>query len=112
GGVMRRRGGRLGGGEGAGGPGPPRRGYRPAAPGQSPTRHASPEDTDPVNSLVQPDQRDRPEETTWNAPEMRAALAARDITRIYRLLQKVGFSQQKIAPLPGQSPPGVSEILR
>jgi transcriptional regulator with XRE-family HTH domain len=50
-----------------------------------------------------------PEE--WERPAMRAALAARDITRVYRLLQKIGFSQQKIAALTGQSQPEVSAII-
>jgi len=39
---------------------------------------------------------------------MRAVVAVRDFTRVYRLLQKVGFSQQKIAALTGQSQPEVS----
>jgi transcriptional regulator with XRE-family HTH domain len=42
---------------------------------------------------------------------MRAALGARDITRVFRLLQKVGFSQQRIAALTGQSQPEVSAII-
>jgi transcriptional regulator with XRE-family HTH domain len=50
-----------------------------------------------------------PEE--WERPDMRAALADRDITRTYRLLQKIGFSQQRIAALTGQSQPEVSAII-
>jgi transcriptional regulator with XRE-family HTH domain len=50
-----------------------------------------------------------PEE--WERPHMRAALAGRDITRVYRLLQKLGFSQQQIAALTGQSLPEVSAII-
>ena len=50
-----------------------------------------------------------PEE--WERPAMRAALAARDVTRVYRLLQRIGFSQQKIAALTGQSQPEVSAII-
>ncbi len=50
-----------------------------------------------------------PEE--WERPDMRSALAVRDISRVYRLLQKVGFSQQKIAALTGQSQPEVSAII-
>jgi transcriptional regulator with XRE-family HTH domain len=50
-----------------------------------------------------------PEE--WERPEMRAALAERDITLVYRLLQKIGFSQQRIAALTGQSQPEVSAII-
>jgi len=56
-------------------------------------------------------ERDRVEPEEWDRPEMRAALGARDITRIYRLLQKIGFSQQKIAALTGQSQPEVSAII-
>jgi transcriptional regulator with XRE-family HTH domain len=47
----------------------------------------------------------------WDEPEMRAALAVRDITVVYRLLQKIGFSQQQIASLTGQSQPEVSSII-
>jgi transcriptional regulator with XRE-family HTH domain len=50
-----------------------------------------------------------PEE--WDRPEMRAALAERDVTQIYRLLQQIGFSQQRIAALTGQSQPEVSAII-
>jgi transcriptional regulator with XRE-family HTH domain len=42
---------------------------------------------------------------------MRAALGARDVTRVYRLLQKLGYSQQRIAALTGQSQPEVSAII-
>lgn len=42
---------------------------------------------------------------------MKVALGARDVTRVYRLLQKVGFSQQRIAALTGQSQPEVSAII-
>jgi transcriptional regulator with XRE-family HTH domain len=56
-------------------------------------------------------ERDRVEPTEWDRPEMRAALAARDITRVYRLLQRIGFSQQRIAALTGQSQPEVSAII-
>ena len=42
---------------------------------------------------------------------MRAAVTVRDFTRVYRLLQKIGFSQQKIAALTGQSQPEVSAII-
>ncbi|MBV9028726.1 MAG: helix-turn-helix transcriptional regulator, partial [Pseudonocardiales bacterium] len=43
---------------------------------------------------------------------MRAALAARDIGALYRLLRRVGVSQRKIAQLTGQSPSEVSEIIK
>jgi len=39
----------------------------------------------------------------WDDPEMRAVLAARDIRTVYLLLQRAGFSQQRIAALTGQS---------
>src|SRR5262250_2561081 len=56
-------------------------------------------------------ERDSVDPEEWDRPEMRTALAARDITRIYRLLQKAGFSQQRIAALTGQSQPEVSAII-
>ncbi|MGH3720721.1 MAG: helix-turn-helix domain-containing protein [Pseudonocardiaceae bacterium] len=42
--------------------------------------------------------------------EVRAALAARDIGTLFRLLQRVGVSQRQIAELTGQSQSEVSEI--
>jgi hypothetical protein len=42
---------------------------------------------------------------------MQAAVAARDVTTIFRLLQKVGMPQQRIAALTGQSQPEVSAIM-
>jgi transcriptional regulator with XRE-family HTH domain len=42
---------------------------------------------------------------------MQAAVTVRDFTMVYRLLQKIGFSQQKIAALTGQSQPEVSAII-
>ena len=47
----------------------------------------------------------------WEDPVMRLALAVRDITTVYRLLQKAGFSQQRIAAMTGQSQPEVSAII-
>jgi transcriptional regulator with XRE-family HTH domain len=49
---------------------------------------------------------------TWQQREMRAALAARNISTVYRLLRRVGVSQRQIAALTGQSQPEVSEILK
>lgn len=49
---------------------------------------------------------------TWQQPEMRAALAARDISTVYRLLRRVGVSQRQIAAMTGQSQSEVSEILK
>jgi tetratricopeptide (TPR) repeat protein len=57
------------------------------------------------------DDHDGVDPEVWDWPEMRAALAERDITRVYRLLQKFGFSQQRIAALAGQSQPEVSAII-
>jgi hypothetical protein len=62
-----------------------------------------------VNVLPNGPQRVDPER--FEEPEMRAALAVRDITTVYRLLQKIGFSQQRIAALTGQSQPEVSSII-
>lgn len=47
----------------------------------------------------------------WEDPVMRLALAVRDITTVYRLLQKLGYSQQRIAAMTGQSQPEVSAII-
>jgi transcriptional regulator with XRE-family HTH domain len=49
---------------------------------------------------------------TWNEPEMKRALADRDISSVYRLLRRVGISQRHIAALTGQSQSEVSEILK
>lgn len=43
---------------------------------------------------------------------MRSALAARDISTVYRLLRRIGVSQRQIAALTGQSQSEVSEILK
>lgn len=52
------------------------------------------------------------EEGPWDAPEMRAALADRDMHRVYRLIRKSGVSQRQIAARTGQSQSEVSEILK
>src|SRR5215470_3962541 len=57
------------------------------------------------------DDHDRVDPEVWERPAMRAALADRDITTVYRLVQKSGFSQQRIAALSGQSQPEVSAII-
>ena len=44
-------------------------------------------------------------------PDMRAALAERDIAAVYRILQQCGVSQRRIATLTGQSQSEISEIL-
>jgi transcriptional regulator with XRE-family HTH domain len=53
----------------------------------------------------------KPELRMWDAPEMRAALAQRDFRLVYRLLQRVGYTQQRIAAMTGQSQPEVSAII-
>ena len=42
----------------------------------------------------------------------RRALAQRDITTVYRLLNDAGVAQRRIAELTGQSQPEVCEILK
>lgn len=44
--------------------------------------------------------------------DLRAALASRDVTTVYRLLTKAGIAQRTIAAATGQSQSEVSEILR
>jgi transcriptional regulator with XRE-family HTH domain/tetratricopeptide (TPR) repeat protein len=60
--------------------------------------------TGPQDSPLSPD--------VWNEPEMKQALADRDISSVYRLLRRVGISQRHIAALTGQSQSEVSEILK
>ncbi|OXM74449.1 MULTISPECIES: helix-turn-helix domain-containing protein [Amycolatopsis] len=48
----------------------------------------------------------------WEKREMREALAARNISAVYRNLRKEGISQRQIAALTGQSQSEVSEILK
>jgi transcriptional regulator with XRE-family HTH domain len=64
-----------------------------------------------VNSVFPTRSNQQPDPETWEDPPMRQALAERDVTRIYRLLQKLGYSQQQIAALTGQSQPEVSAII-
>ncbi|MFO7192455.1 MULTISPECIES: helix-turn-helix transcriptional regulator [Thermocrispum] len=51
-------------------------------------------------------------EKVWETKEMREALAARDISKVYLLLRKEGISQRQIAAATGQSQSEVSEILK
>jgi transcriptional regulator with XRE-family HTH domain len=44
--------------------------------------------------------------------DVRAALAARDVGTLYRLLQRLGVTQRQIALLTGQSQPEVNDILK
>lgn len=48
----------------------------------------------------------------WERPQMRQALAARDMATVYRLLQRIGVSQRHIAALTAQSQSEISEILK
>jgi hypothetical protein len=52
-----------------------------------------------------------PDPQMWERPEMRAALGARDITRVYRLLQRFGYSRLRIASMTGQSEQEVSAVI-
>lgn len=47
----------------------------------------------------------------WEQPEIRLALAQRDLRTVYMRLQRAGVSQRKIARLTGQSASEVYEIL-
>lgn len=47
----------------------------------------------------------------WNTREMRLALATRDIATVYKLLQKHGVSQRRIAAFTQQSQGEISEII-
>jgi len=47
----------------------------------------------------------------WDRPVVRQALLARDVAGIYRLLQRVGISQRRIAAWTEQSQSEISEIL-
>jgi transcriptional regulator with XRE-family HTH domain len=48
----------------------------------------------------------------WEQPEMRTALATREISGVYRLLRKHGVSQRQLVAMTGQSQSEVSEILK
>jgi plasmid maintenance system antidote protein VapI len=47
----------------------------------------------------------------WERSDMREALAVRNISRVYRLLQRYGVSQRRIAERVGMNQSEVSEIL-
>jgi transcriptional regulator with XRE-family HTH domain len=55
--------------------------------------------------------RDQIDPDMWKRADMRAALAARDIAGVFKLLQRMGVSQRHIAALTGQSQSEISEIL-
>lgn len=52
-----------------------------------------------------------PNPDIWDEPDMHRALAARDISTVYRLLCARGLSQTQLSQLTGQSQSEVSEIL-
>jgi transcriptional regulator with XRE-family HTH domain len=56
-------------------------------------------------------ERDQIDPGLWLRADMRAVLATRDIAGVFRLLQRVGVSQRRIAALTGQSQSEISEIL-
>jgi transcriptional regulator with XRE-family HTH domain len=56
-------------------------------------------------------EREQIDPAVWKRPDMRAALAARDISAVFRLLQRMGVSQRHIAALTGQAQSEISEIL-
>jgi hypothetical protein len=47
----------------------------------------------------------------WQREDMRAALAGHQIASVYRILQRYGISQRRIAAATGQSQSEVSEII-
>ena len=55
--------------------------------------------------------RDQIDPALWRRADMRAALAARDIAGVFKLLQRTGVSQRHIAALTAQSQSEISEIL-
>lgn len=50
--------------------------------------------------------------SVWDEPAMHRALAGRDISTVYRLLNEMGVSQRRISLLTGQSQSEVSEIVK
>ena len=65
-----------------------------------------------MSSLDENEIRKKPDPGLWRLPEMRAALAARDIPRVYLILRREGVSQRRIEVLTGRSELEVSAILR
>jgi len=55
--------------------------------------------------------REQVDPALWKRTDMRSALAARDISGVFKLLQRMGVSQRHIAALTGQSQSEISEIL-
>jgi transcriptional regulator with XRE-family HTH domain len=50
-------------------------------------------------------------EEVWGLPQTRKALVERDLTGLYRLARRYGYSQTRIAQSVGKSQPQVSEIM-
>ena len=50
-------------------------------------------------------------EEVWGLPQVRKALVERDLTGLYRLARRYGYSQTRIAQSVGKSQPQVSEIM-
>lgn len=48
----------------------------------------------------------------WETPDMRSALARRDLKTVYELLGRKGVGQREIARRTGQSPSEIHEVLR
>lgn len=53
-----------------------------------------------------------PDPVIWDEPEIHRALAHRDITAVYRLLQARGWPQRVISEMTGQSQSEISEIIK
>jgi hypothetical protein len=64
-----------------------------------------------VNDTKSDQVAEQPAAAEWRRPAMAAALAVRDFTTVFRLLQKIGYSQNKIAIMTQQSQPEVSAII-
>jgi hypothetical protein len=47
----------------------------------------------------------------WQRQDVRDALADRDVAKLYRILQRLGMSQRRIAAATGQAQSEISEIL-
>jgi hypothetical protein len=52
-----------------------------------------------------------PDRAEWYRRGMVPAIETHDFTRVFRLLQKVGYSQQRIAVLTDQAQPEISSII-
>jgi transcriptional regulator with XRE-family HTH domain len=62
-------------------------------------------------NVIPPPSKQPPDPREFERPVMRGALIVHDVTRVFRQLQKIGFSQQRIATITGQSQPEVSAII-